>query len=497
MSGPWERFQSSGDEGPWKKFAAPSSELSTDNVVRQVATGVPIVGGLLNKANAATYAALSPLFPSDSTVSQAPNWGERYAENLERENKKDKTFEADRPITSTGLQLAGGVAGTLPMVMAAPAAFGAGSGSLTARAGASALSGAALGGADAAARSGGDAQSTLMGSGLGLGLGGATPALASGIGKVASALGSKLKPGAVPSIEELEQAASTAFRKVDDAGIRIAQPKFSSAMQDIARAMQGTGLDETITPKSMAAIKRLQKASTSSPTIGEVSLLRQVASNAAGSLEKPDARIGSKIVGAVDDFVGGLTPGDLVSGDVGALPALKEARALWASKSKAEVIEDAIKRAENRAASSGSGGNVDNTIRQNIRSILDSPKKSRGFTDDERAALEKIVRDRSRVARALGKLSPSGSGLMTALHSYGGIASGGATLPLAAAGAGAKMIGDRATRANVAALMRTIQNGGTAPVSPLSLPARDGAEKVARALLSPAPLYANQQQLVR
>lgn len=44
--------------------------------------------------------------------------------------------------------------------------------------------------------------------------------------------------------------------------------------------------------------------------------------------------------------------------------------------------------------------------------------------------------------RRIGKLSPSGNGLMMALHVVGGMASSGATLPIMAVGAAAKARAD-------------------------------------------------------
>jgi hypothetical protein len=64
------------------------SPITTSGLVRAAAEGIPVVGGLLNKANAATYAGLAPLFPGDETVSHASSFGERYRENLSREEAR-------------------------------------------------------------------------------------------------------------------------------------------------------------------------------------------------------------------------------------------------------------------------------------------------------------------------------------------------------------------------------------------------------------------------
>lgn len=168
-----------------------AGDLSVNNVVRSAATGVPIIGGALNQMNAATNAALAPLLNplfSEENQLKGATFAERRAESLRQQQGMDRDFAAQHPVVDTAAQMAGGVAGTLPAVMAAPAAFGAGAGSIGARSLASMVSGGAIGGTDAAVRSGGDLRSTTIGGGLGTIIGAASPALSAGAGKVAAAI---------------------------------------------------------------------------------------------------------------------------------------------------------------------------------------------------------------------------------------------------------------------------------------------------------------------
>lgn len=177
----------------WYSQNKKDSGISVDNVARQVAKGVPIVGELANKANAATYAALGPLFPTDNTVSQAPTFGERYSENIDRQHKQDRAFEDEHPIVSTAANIAGGV-GSLGGVMArAPAAaemLGMTGSSLPKMAAKGAVSGAALSGGDAALR-GDDVTSAAM---LGAALGGGAPVVGAGIGKAVEGVRDAVTP---------------------------------------------------------------------------------------------------------------------------------------------------------------------------------------------------------------------------------------------------------------------------------------------------------------
>ncbi|KAB1072178.1 hypothetical protein [Methylobacterium planeticum] len=158
---------------------------------RGLINGVPVVGpALLGGTNRA------------AAFIRAVQNGTSYTDELKNvEDFNTRTAAANPGSTTTG-ELAGGVLGTAPAVMAAPAAFGAGAGSLALRSGLSAATSGVLGGADAAIRSGGDLEQTGEGAALGGGLGliapGAGQALGSAIKGVAG-LAAKVNPN-VPGV---------------------------------------------------------------------------------------------------------------------------------------------------------------------------------------------------------------------------------------------------------------------------------------------------------
>lgn len=158
--------------------------VSTNDVVRSAATGVPVVGGVLNKLNAATNATLAPvveplLSPSKDDISRnGESWAQRYRKSLDMQDAGDAKFAAQHPIVDTVGKLAGGVAGSIPMMAAAPAAFGL-TGTLPQMVARGAASNAALGAADAAVR--GDDIGTAAA--IGGGTGAVLPLVARGVGK--------------------------------------------------------------------------------------------------------------------------------------------------------------------------------------------------------------------------------------------------------------------------------------------------------------------------
>jgi hypothetical protein len=80
---------------------------------RAAARGVPIVGGALNKLEAATNAALAPalnrLFDEKDQL-QEPTFGGRYEHSLRDQEGKDKAFETEHPIANAVAEIGGGIA---------------------------------------------------------------------------------------------------------------------------------------------------------------------------------------------------------------------------------------------------------------------------------------------------------------------------------------------------------------------------------------------------
>ncbi|MBB4250849.1 hypothetical protein [Rhizobium sp. BK008] len=171
--------------------------------------GIPIVGPMIRggteRAAAATLAAFSD---------------ETYDQVMDRIHEANRAEKEANPIVDKGAQITGAVAGTIPAVMAAPAAFGAGSGSLLLRSGISGLTGATIGGADAGVRSGGDAEKIKEGiywGGL-FGLGG--PVAGKVIGAGARSLVDALRTRAAARMAGMEPQAFGYFRRaVTDDGL--------------------------------------------------------------------------------------------------------------------------------------------------------------------------------------------------------------------------------------------------------------------------------------
>lgn len=178
----------SGQSGGNQLSNTQDGSVSADNLSRSFATGAPIIGGLLNKLDAVTNATLAPvvdpLLPNSFQKLPGKTWGDRYQQALDIQQGKDQAFHEQHPYVDTATQLAGGVAATIPAVVAAPGLFGAGTASLPTRVAIGGATGGAIGGTDAAIRSEGDPVSTAVGTGVGTVLGAAGPAVGEVAGNI-------------------------------------------------------------------------------------------------------------------------------------------------------------------------------------------------------------------------------------------------------------------------------------------------------------------------
>ena len=235
---------------------------NVNNFVRATANAVPLVGGLADKLDAATSAAL----------------GGSYAGSLAQQQAQDQQFAQQNPVAAGTAGLLGAGAGTAAMLP--DAALGL-VGSTAARVGGGAAGGALLGGADSAIR--GD--SPVTGAAVGALGGAAGPAIGAGAG-AAYRLGANLVPQAVP---EALQGYSRTARGWLQRGIGDATPQ---EMQAAAAALGDQGFFGERSP-------------------GLLDLTQSVANNTGpgkaivrDAFDARNAGTGQRVMGAVDEALG-------------------------------------------------------------------------------------------------------------------------------------------------------------------------------------------------
>jgi hypothetical protein len=334
---------------------------------------------------------------------------------------------------------------------------------------------AALGAGYGAGTADGGLMDRVKGAGVGAMVGAGThygtQKLGQGVSKLLQRKPAQTAP--VPDLDELKAAKNALYKQVDDQGAVYSPEQIQALYRGVADEVKTDGLGRITSkthPATKAMIKQMAGQSDNPATLSELDSLRQLAGSA--SVTNPaDQRTAGLIRQNIDEFTESMTPA--AGGDASDL--IKQARAANARFRKSELVDDLIEKGKRRAASTGSGGNEQNAIRQNIRRILDNPKLRRGFSDDEIAQLERVVEGTpgQNLTRLIGKLSPEGNGLMAML----GIGGTAIHPPLAlASGAGfvSKRASERIANNNLDDLVRLVRTGS--PVAPVATPASQAAQ---------------------
>lgn len=263
-----------------------------------------------------------------------------------------------------------------------------------------------------------------------------------------------------PSNRELRAQAGRAYKAADEAGVIYTPEGVERLRQGVLSDLEEVGFDSQLHPRVAAVLKRLDMAAEGNLTLKGAEIIRRVAQNAAKSPEKQERFIAWKVIDQISDFLANPEPSDVLMGDAEAGGrAMANARELWSRMSKSEAIDMALETAESRAKRTGSGANIDNTIRQNIDKILGQSKRPRGFTDEEIAVMKEIVNGTPtrNALRLLGKAAPTG--VVSGGFGIGAAATipGGWMIPIA--GFLSKVAADNLTRARAKGLSETIRRG--------------------------------------
>jgi len=294
-----------------------------------------------------------------------------------------------------------------------------------------------------------------------------------------------VKQAVAPTLEQLKGATDAAYRAADNAGVRYTKGAYSDLVSGVMEDLKAKGIDEDLNSKVVSVVKAMVKREGGEPTLTSLDKMRQfVRANLTGSgVSDQDQMLGKLIIQNIDEFVAAKFPRTLEGDGVKGAAAIREARALNSRYKKVEAVNDAVEEARSRAARTGSGGNIDNTLRQELAKVL---KTQRGLTPDERAAIQRVVEGApvQNLMRMAGKLSPQGNGLMAALGVLGSAANPAVAVPFLT-GIASKAKADQMTRQGIDQLIKLMSMGGDAKalepiVTPVGQAIRTGAKVVAR-----------------
>ena len=182
-----------------------------------------------------------------------------------------------------------------------------------------------------------------------------------------------------PGPEALQRQGSQLFEQAEKSGVRFKAGPFGEFADSLLARLVDEGADPVLSPKISRVADILEKSKTRAPSIAQLSILRRQFSNAAGSADKAEARLGGIAIDLLDDFV--ESGASAVGGD------LKAARVFWSRLKKSELIDAAI---EN--ASTAQGG-LEAGLRAEFKTLWRArdSKKMRGFSDAELNAIKAVA----------------------------------------------------------------------------------------------------------
>lgn len=345
---------------------------------------------------------------------------------------------------------------------------------------------ATIGGVQGAAQGAGDADegSRLAGAATGGAFGAATgaalPAVIKGAGNAYR--GVVGVDDVMPSAGALKEAATKGYTAARDIDLEITPEAMQSAAARIRQSLSDAGYRDYLAPKTFRALAEMESAP---GKLADLEGIRRLLSKAGGDLAEKDAV--RTAIGQLDDFVHGIGPDDVLRGDANAaMKVLGEARGNYAASKRADLVAEALSKAELQASSAGSGGNIDNAIRQQFKSILNNPKKLRGFSAEEVAMMRQIVAGTKagNAARLVGKLAPTGI-VSGALSSGAGLAAfgGPGAVALPVAGFAGKALGDTSTKRLAAALSQAVRSRAPAAAG-IQMPAAPTLSAEKQALIA-------------
>lgn len=224
---------------------------------------------------------------------------------------------------------------------------------------------------------------------------------------------------AVPTAEQLKQAADAGYAAARNSGVEIAAPSVDTLARSIRQTLEQDGIIGELAPKTFAVIGKLQNPPSGSvATVAGIDAARRAFGHAAGDFTNKTEQLAAKrAIERLDEFMAALPPQSVVAGTPAAVAnvgnVFRDARGNFAAASRSEKVTGAADRAELNAAVANSGQNLDNATRQRLRDILVRPKESRGYSPQELAQMETAARGTlpTNAARFTGNLLGGGGGL--------------------------------------------------------------------------------------
>lgn len=209
-----------------------------------------------------------------------------------------------------------------------------------------------------------------------------------------------------PSLETIKKERELRFKELDNDGFKIPASEVDDMIDRAVAAAKANKADERLDDVFVQAQSKLEEfRGQDMPLSLWHSLSRKLGEIQAKDTSRPHV---IPMLKAMDDKLDSFPES----------ARLRTAKEIYKKESKVKALESALKKAKDATSVSGSGGNTVNNFRRAVLNVMNDRIQGRFFSDIERSAMQRII-DGSlseNMLRLVGKMAPSGNGLMTFLN---------------------------------------------------------------------------------
>jgi hypothetical protein len=316
-------------------------------------------------------------------------------------------------------------------------------------------------------------------------------------GTASAAVENTMRARGISTTQDLRNAADTAYGNARALPVERTPGQLAILRDQIRRDLIKQGHRADKSGGTFSRIEELPDPPTpeypgGNRTFSDIEGVRQSLRDIAGEVDArgmrtADARAATRAIDRIDDFL--EDPSKAVAGHQGLAAQqadfAREGRENWGAMARSQQIEAALARGQRNADSAGTGSNVDNTLRQQVKQILNNPRRAKNFTNDDRQIMEDIVAGNPirNSARLISKLAATGIVSATGVLALGHLMGLGpyASGALPVIGEGTRRLGIAMTRNRYGRLLENIRmDSAVGRANPIG-PRASAAPAIARA----------------
>ena len=258
------------------------------------------------------------------------------------------------------------------------------------------------------------------------------------------------KNSKAPSTQSLDDERKLLYKQLDKDGFALSADQVDQMIDGAIAAGKGQGADPKMHSSFVDAVKQLERYRGEPMKVSTFDNL----SKKIGTFALKDEPFAYTMKNSMDNAFEEMLPAGSAKVDA--------AKAAYKKVKKVKTLEHYLKKAQQSTDTSGSGGNKQNNFRRAIANSLNDKSVANMWTETERAAMERIISGGfgDNFMRLVGKMAPSGNGLMTYLNFTSAVAINPMLLGVSLGTAGVKALSDRKIDQAVKQLRDMLAVGG-------------------------------------